>query len=121
VLRGRFVNLFDSTLRVQTSVTLAPASRFFLLDLESARRGGPRVLASACKALPIKQDRKTLALTVEGVADTPAIVLIHAPKPPQTATLAGQPLKDYEYSPADQLLWIRFSNQSKPRELRLTF
>jgi hypothetical protein len=121
-LRGRFVNLFDPQLQVRNSIKLSPATRFFLLDLDSVKGGEPRVLASACKTLPTKESSaKQLSLVVEGVGGTPAVVLMHAPKPPREITLAGQSLKDSEYSAAEKLLWIRFTNEPKPRELMLTF
>ena len=84
--------------------------------------GRPRVLASACKALPAKASAKTLALTVEGVVGTPAIVLVHAPNgAPRAVTLAGEPVKEVQYSAENRLLWVRFANQSQPRELLLQF
>ena len=48
VLRGRFVNLFDSELTVRTTVELTPGSRWFLLDIDAAKARPPAVLASAC-------------------------------------------------------------------------
>ncbi|MGH7952181.1 MAG: hypothetical protein ACREFE_09715 [Limisphaerales bacterium] len=36
VLHGRFVNLFDSELRVQKDIAISPGSRWFLLDLNAA-------------------------------------------------------------------------------------
>jgi len=48
-------------------------------------------------------------------------VLLHAPKPPREITLAGQPLKDFDYSASRKLLWVRFTNEPKPRELVLPF
>jgi hypothetical protein len=118
-LRGRFVNLFDPELRLQRAVTLAPAARFFLLDLDAPELAQRRLLASACKALPLKGDAHSLTLAVEGVAGTPAIVLLRAPEPPRAVTLAGQPCPQYQYSASDRLLWIRFTNESRPRELRV--
>jgi hypothetical protein len=120
-LGGRFVNLFDPELRVQESVTVAPGSRCFLLDLEAVRGRQPRVLASACKALPAKRSAETLHLTVEGVVDTPAVLLLRAPKAPRSVTLAGQPLRNFLYSPEHRLLWVRFTNQASPRELTIQF
>jgi hypothetical protein len=117
VLRGRFVNLFDPGLRVRQSVNCAPGTRYFLLDLDAVRSRRPQVLASACKALPAKQDRRVAAFTVEGVANTPAVVLLHSPKAPSSVTLAGQPLQSFTYSSRERLLWIRFNNESRPREL----
>jgi hypothetical protein len=120
-LDGHWVNLFDPELRVRTRVTLTPAARFFLLDLDAARSTGPRVLASACKALPTKNNAKMAAFMVEGVGGTPAIVLLQVLKPPVAVTLGGQACNAYEYSASDRLLWIRFPNQSTPRELVVTF
>lgn len=121
-LAGRFVNLFDPELRVRNAVTLSPGTRAFLLDLNSVKGRTPRVLASACKTLLLKEGTaKQLSLTVEGVGGTPAVLLIHAPKPPREITLSGQPLNDHACSAAEELLWIRFPNTSAPRELRVSF
>ncbi len=120
-LRGRWINLFDSELRVRQSVALTPGSRFFLLDVEAVRGRDPRVLASACKALPTKATRRSLSLAVEGVVNTPAVVLLRAPAAPRSVTLAGQPLADHHYSSADRLLWLRFTNEASPRDLVVEF
>ena len=120
-LRGRFINLFDPELRVERTLELGPGSRFFLRDLTFERSPYPEVLASACKALPLRRDHHALVLAVEGVANTPAIVLISAPAPPRSVTLAGEAVKDFRYSDADQLLWIRFNNEARPRQLVLHF
>lgn len=120
-LHGRFVNLFDPQLGVRKAVTLIPGSRSFLLDLEARRSREPYVLASACKALPKTPKTTQLVLTVEGVGNTPAIVLLHAPRPPRAITLAGQAVKDFEYSATEKLLWLRFPNETRPRELEVQF
>ncbi|MBC8096004.1 MAG: hypothetical protein H7Y43_09345 [Akkermansiaceae bacterium] len=119
--RGRFVNLFDPELRVQTEVTLTPGSRFFLLDLDAARTRKPHLLASACKALAQEQTRDQVSFTVEGVGKTPAIMLLESPRSPRSVTLAGQPLKSFEYSAKERLLWIRFDNDSAPRDLTVHY
>ena len=120
-LKGRFVDLFDPDLRVVTNLTLDPGSRRFLLDLDAAANGDPRVLLSACKALPLKQARDQMTVAVEGVGKTPAIVLVHAPKPPREVTLGDKPLQSFDYSSAEGLLWIRFENDVRPRELKVGF
>jgi hypothetical protein len=120
-LRGRFVNLFDPDLRLEKQVSLAPGTRWFLLDLDAVQAGPAKTLASACKTLPIGQDSKSLTLAVEGVGNTPAVVLLHSPKPPRSVTLDGQLIDKTEYAAAEKLLWVRFQNQARPRELRLAF
>ena len=121
VVKGHLINLFDPELRVRTSLTLSPASRFFLLDLEAVKGNQPQVLASACKTLPLKNDINHLILTVEGVPDTPAVVLLHASQDAQSITLADKPVAEHTYSGADQLLWIRFANTASPRKLAIKF
>ena len=121
VLHGRLVDLFDPGLLVRTNICVGPGSRFFLLDLEAWPGRGPQVLASACKALPAGHSARHPSWTVEGVADTPAVVLLRVPRQPHRVTLAGEPISECEYSAADHLLWVRFTNRAEPRELALAF
>jgi hypothetical protein len=120
-IRGRLVNLFDPELRVQKTVTLVPGARLFLVDLDALRGSQPQVVASACKALPSQRGSHSLSMTVEGVMNTPAVMLLCVPKAPHSITLAGQPLTSFEYAAADRLLWIRFANEASPRELAIEF
>ena len=60
-------------------------------------------------------------MTVEGVVNTPAVVLLHMPKAPRAVVLASQPLQSFHYSAEDRLLWIRFTNEAAPRELAIEF
>ena len=121
VLNGRWVNLFDPELRVQPSVTLSPGARLFLLDLDAPFPDGRIVLASACKVLPGKHGGTSISLTVEGVSSTPGIVMLRAPKAPASVMLAGERLGSFEYSETERLMWVRFGNEAKPRELMVQF
>ena len=121
VLDGHFVNLFDSTLSVQKQITISPGSRFYLLDLDRIRDAAPRVLASACRVNMLAQNEKKLTAWVEGVTNTPAIILMKTDKPPKSIRLGWHTVKEFSYSPNDQLLWIRFTNESRQRKLTVTF
>lgn len=121
VLKGRFVNLFDPELRVQTSIRIDPNGRFFLRDLDATAARQPEVLQSACKSLLTKREHDSISLAVEGVGETPAILLIQAGKPPLSVTLDNEPVKDFNYSAADKLLWIRFPNETHPRAISVQF
>jgi dTMP kinase len=95
----------------------------FLLDLDAVKPltpPVPRVLASACKALP-EPGEPGRAWTVEGVGDTPAIVLLSCPQPPRKITLEGTPDPLFEYDAPSQLLRVRFLNTAGPRRLALEF
>jgi hypothetical protein len=162
VLRGCFINLFDPELAVRRQLTLAPGSRFFLLDLDQVSGGGPPVLASACKALPLGVTRPndtsapagTFRCLVEGVARTEAVVLLRVSRRPQWVTLAGEQLAalpapaagssdrsrappaagpadnraeggnrrgGWSYDAAGRLLWVKFPNEPRPRELAIRY
>jgi hypothetical protein len=118
VLSGRFVNLFDAELAVTNRVSVAPGSRYFLLDLNERAAHQPLVLAAACKAQVRAKGPGKLALTVEGVENTPAVVLVYWPgADAKNITLEGKPLEPSQYSAADHLIRLRFTNRSLPREL----
>ncbi len=120
-LKGRFVNLFDPELGVQRSILLEPGKRVFLLDLDAVKLSKPQLLASACKALLTKRDGKRMTWTVEGVGDTPAILLISSTKPPRSVQLDQQALDSFAFNKAEGLLYVRFTNESRPRSLAIEF
>jgi hypothetical protein len=121
-LPGWFVNLFDPELRDSAGVDVEPGSRFFLLDLDRLKEGAPSVIASACKTLVQEQSQNALTLAVEGVEDTLAVVLLRCPAgPPRTITLDGAALDPPKYSPENHLAWVRFTNRSSPRQLKVSF
>ena len=121
VLEGRFINLFDPALAVRRSLAVAAGSRFFLLDLDRIKPGPPQVLASACKALPLAREGEAFVWTVEGVAQTPAVVLLTSRKAPKSVTLDGVALTDFTYSAEDNLLHLRFPNEARPRKLSVAW
>ncbi len=115
-LTGRFVNLFDPQLRLQKSITITSGSRHFLLDLDAVKKSEtPQILASACKALPLKPNQ----WTVEGIGNTPAIALIATDKAPKSILLDGTEITDFTHS--DGLLHLRFPNEPRPRVLTIEF
>jgi hypothetical protein len=116
-IEGRFVNLFDAELRVQRQITVSPSSRILLRDLDDPASRDTRVLASACKVIPTHEN----TYVVEGIANTQAVVLLRADKKPARVTLSGQEISTVEFSDADKLLWIKFQNEAKPRELSIAF
>jgi hypothetical protein len=120
-LHGRFVNLFDAGLQVQNDILITPGSRYFLLDLDTAGPGQPRLLASACKAMLLHKSGNQLHFTVEGVRNTPAVMLLTAGRVPQFVTLDGKPVTTCDYSAKEHLLWIHFENDSVPRDLSVNF
>jgi hypothetical protein len=120
-LHGRFINLFDSELHVQNEISIAPGSRWFLLDLDAARNGRPHLLASGCKALLKAQKDDQIRFVVQGVGETPANMLLESTKAPRAVTLDGKNMTTFEYSAKERLLWIHFENEAAPRELAVQY
>lgn len=120
-LRGRFVNLFDPELQVQTSIEVKPGSRFFLRDLEGEHDQVPHLIASGCKALLQNQTDAAMTLAVEGVGNTPAVLLLRAAKPPRMVRFDVGATLNYSHSAKEGLLWIHFANDTQPRELTIQF
>ncbi len=121
VLRGHFVNLFDSELKVRNQIAISPGSRFYLLDLDRVSSDAPRVLASACRVIPITRNPKKFSMFVEGVTNTPAIVLVKSDTAPRSVKLGGKKIATFKYSADDQLLWIQFENNAERRKLSIVF
>jgi len=120
-LPGRFVSLFDPQLIIRTNITLSAGSRHFLLDLDAVRGKSPQLLASACNALTFIGSSNSISVKVEGVENTSAILLLQATAAPRTVSLEGKMLSDFEYSAREQLVWVRFQNEARPRNLQIEF
>jgi len=121
VLSGRWVNLFDPRLEVRHEVTLEPGTRFLLLDLDRAGATDKPVLASAGKTRVQTATSEELRAVVEGVAGTPAVILLRANRAPREATVGGERLTDTTFDATQGLLWLRFTHTSSPRDLRVHF
>ncbi|MBN9503391.1 MAG: hypothetical protein J0H02_16570 [Armatimonadetes bacterium] len=117
-LKGKFVDLFDPSLTVQKDITLSPSSRHFLVDLGKAKM---TVLAAAGSVHQASDTAKTWAGTVEGIADTPCILLLRAKGQPKKITVDGQSISDYTYRKEDGLLWLRFPNQARPQKIQVEY
>jgi hypothetical protein len=120
-LHGRLINLFDYELRLQSEVTLAPGARLFLLDINAPEVANRALLAAGCRAVPQKQSADAISILVEGVANTPGVALLRASRAPRSVQLAGKTLDTVTYDANQNLLWIRFPNESAPRELSVRF
>lgn len=115
---GRFVDLFDPTLKVQAEVPVRADSRHLLVDL-SRFKGD--VIASAGQVLNESHGKDRWSCTVEGISDTPGVLLVRMPKAPKTATVDGQDIADRKYDAQEKLLWLRFPNQARPRKIEVEY
>ena len=71
------------------------------------------------QTLPLENTAGELRWTVEGVANTQAIVLIACTTTPLSIELDGRAISDFNYSVGEGLLYIRFPNEARPRVLTI--
>ena len=91
------------------------------MNLDAVKSARPKVLASACKATTTRLDDHLAAWTVEGIGDTPGVVLISTATAPRAVRLDQQGIETFTYDPAEGLLYVRFPNEARPRELSVEF
>jgi hypothetical protein len=71
--------------------------------------------------LPIKSSSSSLTLALDGVGNTPSILLLRAPGAPRSVSIGGQAVNSFEYSAKDRLLWVHSRNEAAPREMTIEF
>ena len=82
----------------------------------------PNVLAAACKVVDGKERNGKSSYFVEGVGETEAVILLRVPRGARPSVeLAEGKIKNLDYDSAEHLAWVRFTNESKPRELSVRF
>ncbi len=122
VLKGRFLDLFDATLPTVEVVTLKPASRRLLLDLDKITGPGPLVLASACKVLAIKTEAEgRCSFHAEGPDGIEAVVCLRLLNSPKSVMVDRQPLPDTatSWEPSSKTLRLKFPNKSAGRRVEI--
>jgi hypothetical protein len=110
ILKGRYINLFDATLPVQSIVALSPNKRTLLVDLNRFPAKRARVVAAACRVRNEEVDGKTLSFHATGIAESNATVLMTLPEAPVQVILNGQRQNPSQYEFKGGLLRIRFAN-----------
>ncbi len=115
-LTGRFINLFDAQLPVLKEVVINPGSRWFLRDLDLKSTDASPLLAASGQILPAETTPDRVRFTVMGVGGTTGVILLSAPRAPQSVTLGGEALSTFDYSVTEHLLWIHFKNDVVKRE-----
>ncbi len=121
-LRGRFLDLFDAALPTLESVSLAPGSRRFLLDLDRLEGTRQVVLASACKILGLEGTRSSdVSFHAEAPDGIEAIVCLRLNARPARVTLDGVALAEsgIAWDEANHLLRLRFPNLSKGQRVQI--
>jgi len=117
-LNGRFIDLFDPQLGVLRTVEMSPDSRHFLVDVDKFRGN---VIAASGGVTVATSGSHSWKGTIEGIAETNAVMVLRIPKKPSTATVDGQSITDSKYDEENHLLWLRFPNSPTPRQVQVEY
>lgn len=118
ILEGRYVDLFDPELRVQSKVAMGANVRCFLVDLARFKK---KIIASGGH---VEEKESTSALwkgTVEGIAKTQGIILMKAGARPMRVTVEGKEIATWQHDPVQKLLWLRFQNSPRPQAIEVSW
>lgn len=122
VLHGHFIDLFHADLPILTTVTLAPNSRFLLVDLDAAPTSStPTVIAAACRVREEHASAGKFSFLADGIADTNAVVRIRTQRNPTRVLVAGKPLSREDYDRNGDTLRIRFPNSAESVPVEVDF
>ncbi|MPZ21291.1 MAG: hypothetical protein GEV06_25845 [Luteitalea sp.] len=109
-LKGRYIDLFDATLPVIESVTLAPNKRALLFDLDAVTGDTPQVVAAACRVRNEQATPNSIRFVADGIADTEGVVRILAPHSPSSVTIGGKPAQRDSVDFSHGTARLRFPN-----------
>jgi hypothetical protein len=121
ILTGRFIPLFDPALPVVSSVTLKPAHRQLLVDLDALDQSRPTIAAASCRVDQQVQDEHALSFNCTGIADTTAALRILCPTAPKSVKVGDSILPQERWIYRDKVLQLEFPNQIEPTAVRIEF
>ena len=107
-LKGRFVNLFDAELKIQSDVEIKPDERAWLLDLDRVTAPAPAVLASSCRIEALEETDDSVALSATSPSEIEAASLVKLRAKPQAVKINDQPLESFRWDDASQTLFFKF-------------
>ena len=112
-LRGRFINLFDASLPVQSDITLKPGTRALLLDVDTARGAAPHIVAASFRIRDEHFDAGTLRFLAEGIAETGAVARVAVDAAPAEVLVNGKKV-GADYDAGSRTVLLRFANTVTP-------
>lgn len=107
-LTGPYVDLFDHRLRVLDSPTIAPDTRWLLVD-PTWYKAPACVIAAAGRVSEEVASKRRLTFRVEGMAQTICAVRVKLPASP-TQTIVGEQLFASEWEPKSMTALLEFAN-----------
>lgn len=122
VLRGKFVDLFDTNLSRVDRVVINPDSRKLLVDLNQIPKDGTaQIVAASCHVTHERANAQSLTFSAQGIAETPAVVRIRTARTPVRVLVAGSPQRLTGYEKAGGTFLIHFQNTTDPQQVRIVF
>lgn len=91
---GCFIDLFDSSLPVCSTVKIEPGNQGFYYDVSKADSAKPQILAAASRAENVTVDGKTFSFTAKGPVNTVNASRILLPSCPESVLVNGKQVFD---------------------------
>jgi len=117
-IRGRFVDLFDQDLKCVDLVAVQPGSRHLLIDLDKFKG---QVIAASGSITQAHSDARSWSGLIEGIANTPGVIMLKIRARPQTASIDGQDLAIAQYDSNRHIVWLRFPMRANPQKVTVTY
>lgn len=111
VLKGRFIDLFTSTLPYVTRKVVRPGEQAFLYDLASVGGGNarPRVIAAASRQYDEQVGANSYSFVSKSPANTTNVMRVLLPKSPRTVRIGGDKAS-YKWDSRSHTLLLGFEN-----------
>ncbi|MDO5309661.1 MAG: hypothetical protein Q4G03_09270 [Planctomycetia bacterium] len=108
-LHGSFVNLFDANLELTRDVTLEPAQRAWLLDLDQVTAPAPCVLASSARIESLTpQENGSIQIVTTCTSEIDAVMLLKLERQPKNVQVNGADPLTTRWSDETKTFYIKF-------------
>lgn len=124
-LNGHFIDLFDATLPIRTSVSLTPGTRKLLFDLDAVSSKDPGIVAAAGRVKDQTYRNGELRFTMDGIAGTNGVVRLKSPYSVKEVQVAEKVLDPSSWTEEivgkQKTILIRIQNSADPTQMIVRF
>jgi len=110
-LTGRFVDLFDPSLKVRQNPSFDPGSRVLLYDLASPWDGRPRVIAAAARVRNVQVEGDQFRCVTRGPAGTHCRMRLQFPAEPKRVQITPEAPIQSAWDADSSTLLLEFDNR----------
>jgi len=123
ILDGKFINLLDAGLPVETRITLAPGTQGWYLDLDKITAKAPAVLASAGRIEQWNVESDSVSYTTSAPQNVQVSTRILLAAEPKKIEIDGAelPKSEYQWDAGSSTLLLKHPGNPNDSNLRICF